>query len=351
MSSSVLYDVPGPRARRLDRILNVTFSVAFVAIAAYVVYAFAQRGVFDDRWKVLWDPPKGQTAADVWTSLAQGLGNTLLAAAIAAPIAVTLGAFVAIVRRGITRRLVTGSATVVTEFARGLPVLMLMLLARLAFGWSPLWSVVFGLVVYNAAVVAEVLRAGLTALPKGQREAGLSIGLSPMRTTLLIELPQAVRIMLPALVSQIVVLLKDTALGYIVSYPELLRKIKINRDYFGDDYVIPLFVVGATLYILINLAISRLATYVERRLRERGKGANPPEIGPAGPIPQSGVGGPPRAEGARAGDPVFGANRPVESQPMPQRYPGESDEEFQRRIGQASSQRASLRANDRTGDV
>lgn len=308
-NASVLYDAPGPRAKRLDRILNWVFSIVFVAIAGLAILSAYNKGIFDDRWTVLWDPPKGQTAADVWHSLlVRGLGATLIAAAIAAPIALVLGGMLAVVRRGILLKPVTRSATVLTEFFRGLPVLLLMFLAKLVFGWSPLWSVVFGLVVYNVAVVAEILRAGLAALPKGQREAGLSIGLSAMRTTIVIELPQAVRIMLPALISQIVVLLKDTSLGFIVSYEELLRTIKLNRDYFGDQYLLPLFLVGATIYILINLSVSRLATLLERRLRERGSGQpkTPIEIGPTGPIPQSGIGGPAREEGARAGDPLFG---------------------------------------------
>ncbi|WP_082101535.1 amino acid ABC transporter permease [Demequina rhizosphaerae] len=347
MSGSVLYDAPGPRAKRLDRILNWTFSLAFVAIAAWIAYAWYQRGIFDDRWAILWDPPKNQTAADVWMSLARGLGNTLKAAAIAAPIALLIGGGIAIIRRGARTRWLSGPAAVTTELARGLPVLMLMFLAKLVFGWSPLWSVVFGLVVYNAAVVAEILRAGLAALPKGQREAGLSIGLSTMRTTLLIELPQAVRIMLPALVSQIVVLLKDTSLGYIVAYPELLRTIKNNRDYFGDQYVIPLFLVGASIYILINMGVSRLATFIERRLREGGggRGLTPPEIGPTGPIPQSGVGGPAREEGAHAGDPVFAAGRRPESQPVPQRRPGETEEERRRQAYYGDPTSQSIRHN------
>lgn len=345
MSSSVLYDAPGPRAKRLDRLFNVGFSLLLLGAVAWVVVSFARRGIFDDRWAILWDPPKGQTVADVWRSLWDGLLSTLRAAAVAAPIALALGAAVAIVRRGVTQRVVTGGATVITEIARGLPVLMLMFLARFGFQWDTFTSVVFGLVVYNAAVVAEILRAGLAALPKGQRESGLSIGLTPMRTTLLIELPQAVRIMLPALVSQLVVLLKDTALGYIVAYPELLRKIKINRDYFGDEYTIPLFVVGAAIYIVINVVISRLATFVERRLRERGHGAEPPEIGPAGPIPQSGIGGPAREEGAHAGDPVFGVGRRPVSRAVPQRRPGETDDEFRRRVGEADWRSAQLKSN------
>lgn len=266
--ASILYDIPGPKAKRRDVIYNVFFTAVFLAIAGYAIYSLYNRGVFDDRWEVLWDPPRSQTAADVWHSLlVRGLGATLTATVIAAPIALALGALLTIVRRGARVRPVRWGSIAITELFRGLPVLLMMFLAKLVFGWSPLMSVVFGLVVYNMAVVAEILRAGLAALPAGQREAGLSIGLSQMRTTLLIEMPQAVRIMLPALVSQIVVLLKDSSLGYIVAYPELLRSIRQMRDYFGDRYLIPVFLVGALAYILINVLVSRLAIWIEGRMR------------------------------------------------------------------------------------
>lgn len=266
--ASVLYDAPGPKAKARDRVYNIVFTAAFVALFIFLAWQFYDNGVFDDRWAVLWDPPKGQEAGDVWTALVvRGLGATLLATVIAAPIALISGGLLAVARRGMTKRAGIWSSVIVTEIFRGLPVLLLMFLAKLGFGWSPLWSVVFGLAVYNMAVVAEILRAGLAALPKGQREAGLSIGLSPMRTTLMIELPQAVRIMLPALISQIVVLLKDSSLGYIVGYQELLRQVKLLRDYFGVDYTIPLFFVGAAMYIAINITVSRLAIWIEGRMR------------------------------------------------------------------------------------
>ncbi|WP_062517877.1 amino acid ABC transporter permease [Demequina gelatinilytica] len=352
MSGSILYDAPGPRAKRLDRTLNIVFSLVFVAVVAWIGYSFWQRDIFNDRWAVLWEGARGQTPADVWGSLARGLGRTLLAAGIAAPIAMLIGGGIAIIRRGARSRWVSVPPTVLTELARGLPVLLLMFLAKLVFGWPFLWSVVFGLVVYNAAVVAEILRAGLAALPKGQREAGLSIGLSTMRTTLIIELPQAVRIMLPALISQLVVLLKDTSLGFIIAYEELLRTMKLNSEFFGSESRIVFFTVGAGIYILINMSVSRLATFVERRLREGGggKGIEPPEIGPAGPIPQSGVGGPAREEGAHAGDPVFGAGRRPESRPIPQRRPGDDEGERRRQAYLGDPTAQSLRHNTRTGD-
>lgn len=284
MSGSILYDAPGPRAKRRDKILNVVFTLAFLALAAYALAELVERGVFDDRWQVLWDPPKNQAAADVWMSLARGLAATLLAAAIAAPMALIIGGALSVLRRGVRSRFVGTAITVFVELCRGLPVLLLMFLAKLVFGWTALSSVVFGLVVYNVAVIAEILRAGLVALPSGQREAGFSLGLGQMRTTVMIELPQAVRIMLPALISQVVVVLKDSSLGYIVAYQDLLRIVRLNRDFFGDRYLLPLFLVGAGIYILVNLAVSRLATVIERRLREgRVRGA-PPGVAPKDPV-------------------------------------------------------------------
>lgn len=282
--ASILFDVPGPRAKRRDRTLTIVFTAFFVAVIAYLAYALYQRGVFDDRWSVLTDPPKGQTAADVWGSLFRGIKATLTAAAVAAPAALAIGVVVSTLRRGLRYKVGRGSMAVITELARGLPVLLLMFFARFVLGLTPFWSVVFGLVIYNAAVVAEIVRAGLAALPRGQREAGLSIGLSQMRTTLMIELPQAIRVMLPALISQLVVLLKDSSLGYIVSYEELLRIIKTNRDFFGDRYLIPLFVVGAGIYISINLFVSRLAIRIERRMRTSRHVARTPSGEPPVPL-------------------------------------------------------------------
>ena len=270
--AAVLYDVPGPKAIRRDLVFNIVFTAFFIALFAYLIYAFYQRGIFDDRWAVLWDPPKSQTAADVWSALlVRGLGATMLAAVIATPAAILLGGVLSTLRRGMQTRLVTWPVAVITEIFRGLPVLLMMVLARFGFGWDGLWSVVFGLVVYNMAVVAEILRAGLAALPKGQREAGLSVGLRPMQAVLLIEMPQAVRIMLPALISQLVVLLKDSSLGFIIAYPELLRQVRLMREYFGDRYTIPVFIVGAAIYIAINMLVSRLAVWLEGRMRRTKK--------------------------------------------------------------------------------
>lgn len=263
--TSVLYDAPGPKARRRSTVIAVVVIAIIVAVLAWVIFSLNRRGIFDDRWMIFIDPPKSATAADVWSSLLiRGLGATLLAAAIAAPIALLLGCGAVMLRTSLNPVL-RGIANVVIEFFRGIPVVLMMLFVLLVFGVPALWAVVIGLVIYNTAIFAEILRAGVVALPNGQREAGLAVGLTPFQTFRTIQLPQAVRSMLPSLISQLVVLLKDSSLGFIVGYAELLRTIQLNQNFFGNSALFPLFFVGAGIYIAINVLLSRVAIWLDRR--------------------------------------------------------------------------------------
>lgn len=271
-AQQILYDKPGPKAVRRDKILNIVFTLLFVALAAWLVYDAYQRGIFNDRWSVLWNPTKGnQTGIDVWYSLiVRGVWGTLKPVLIATPIAMIL-AIVVTTMRVSPKWFSRIPARVLTEVFRGIPVLLVIYFGVLALNLEPLGAVVLGLVVYNTAVIAEILRAGIAALPSGQREAGLSIGLSHLQVLLMIELPQAVRIMLPALVSQVVVLLKDSSLGYIVGYTELLTTLRRNYNYFGEQTTVVFVLVGLVLYVLINMAVSWLAHWLERKLSSSSK--------------------------------------------------------------------------------
>ncbi|NED93780.1 amino acid ABC transporter permease [Phytoactinopolyspora alkaliphila] len=271
--TSVLYDIPGPKARRRERIGSVIGGLFVLGLLALGAWQLQQNGIFEaERWSVFFDPPKNQEASDVWNFiLVEGLGATLRAAAIAAPLAVLLGLILA-VGRITPQRWVSWPSILVIELFRGLPVVLMMLFGVLALQLSFLQAVVFGLVVYNMAIFAEIFRAGIVSLPKGQSEAAYAVGLTRTQTLLSILLPQAVRRMLPSLISQLVVLLKDSSLGFIIGYAELLRSVQNLRDFFGIRYVVPLFVVGAAIYIIINLTLSRLAVYIERRGSKKAAG-------------------------------------------------------------------------------
>jgi glutamate transport system permease protein len=274
--SSVLYDAPGPRAKRR----NVLLSVVFVLLLALLLWWVWQK--MDDKGQLKWALWQPFTTSEAWTTyLLPGLGNTLKAAALAMVIALPLGAVFGIARMS-DHAWIRIPAGAVVEFFRAIPVLLLMLFAMEFYVRStdvgsderPLYAVVTGLVLYNASVLAEVVRAGVLALPKGQTEAAYAIGLRKGQTMTGILLPQAVTVMLPAIVSQLVVIVKDTALGGVMlQFTDLLNA----RGTLAANYanVIPSFIVVAVIFIVLNLILTTFASWLERRLRrsKRGTGA------------------------------------------------------------------------------
>lgn len=270
--TSVLYDVPGPRARRRALIGSVCGGLILAVVLGLALFQLYENGIFEGRrWLIFVDPPSA-TVSDVWTFLlVTGLGATVKAAAVASVLALILGLLLATLRMSAAGWVRLPSITII-ELFRGLPVVLLMLFGALGLGLSIFQAVVFGLVIYNAAIIGEILRAGIVSLPRGQTEASQAIGLTHRQTLFMILLPQAVRRMLPSLISQFVVLLKDSSLGFIVGYAELLRSIQNLRDFYGNLYLFPLFFVGAAIYIAINFSLSRVAVWIERRGTKKAAG-------------------------------------------------------------------------------
>ncbi|MFJ6838095.1 amino acid ABC transporter permease [Streptomyces sp. NPDC091209] len=269
--TSVLYDAPGPRAKRR----NVVFSVLFVVLLALLLWWIWL--TMDDKGQLKWALWEPFTTSDAWsTYLWPGLLGTLKAAALSMVIALPLGAVFGIARLS-DHRWVRVPAGAVVEFFRSIPVLLLMLFANELYAKSPniasedrpFYAVVTGLVLYNSSVLAEVVRAGILALPKGQTEAAYAIGLRKGQTMTSILLPQSVTVMLPAIVGQLVVIVKDTALGGVmIGYAELLTA----RSTLAANYanVVPSFVVVAVIFIVLNFSITSFASWLEGRLR-RGR--------------------------------------------------------------------------------
>lgn len=279
--SSVLYDAPGPRAKRR----NVLLSVVFFVLLALLLWWVWQ--TMDDKGQLKWALWKPFTESQAWTTyLLPGLGNTLKAAALAMVIALPLGAVFGISRLS-DHRWVRGAAGAVVEFFRAIPVLLLILFANEFYNrytnvsseQRPLYAVVTGLVLYNASVLAEIVRAGILSLPKGQSEAAMAIGLRKGQTMRNVLLPQAVTAMLPAIVSQLVVIVKDTALGGVmIGFTELLN----TRGTLAANYanVVQSFIVVAVIFIVLNFLITSFASWLEGRLR-RGKKSTGVVLGPA----------------------------------------------------------------------
>lgn len=307
---AVLYDVPGPRQRRVTLISSIVAVVVLLAGAYFLIYRpLDDNGQFSmELWGPLIDPGNENFSA-VWDRIGVGVKNTLTAAALAIVTSLVIGTLLAVLRlqlKELNRRRFTGLATPVSyllrglstvlsaltrvcvEVFRGLPVVITIFFVARGFPefgltLETLWYLVIGLTIYNGVVIAEILRSGMEGLPAGQREAAAAVGLSPMQTTGLILLPQAFRIMLPALISQLVVVLKDTSLGFIISYEETLNIGKQIIGALGNP--IQTYAVIAVLFITVNYSLSKLAQYIQRRLARGRKTATtvanikqPPEV-------------------------------------------------------------------------
>lgn len=267
MSGSVLYDVPGPKAILRNRILGVLTIVVVVAVIAFFVWRLFATGQFAaSKWEAF-------TYTRIWEQIAIGLWNTISAFALAAVGALALGFILAIGRLS-DHAWLRWPVAAVTEFLRAVPVLVMMFLLYyglpvVGIRMPSYWVVVIALVLYNGSVLAEVIRAGVESLPRGQREAGYAIGLRKSGVMRLILLPQAIRAMMPVILSQLVVTLKDTALGFIITYEELLFFAKrLGSAATLDSPIIPSTIVVGAIYIGLCLLLSGAARLVEKRMQK-----------------------------------------------------------------------------------
>ena len=267
MSEAVLYDAAGPRGRRRILVGSVAGGVLVAVVVGVAVARLAAKGVFEaERWRVL-------TRTDLLELIARGLGATLRAATLAMVLATAIGALLAVARLS-RRRWLAMLAGAWVELFRGLPLLLLILflflgLPAAGITISTFWALVGGLTLYNSAVLGEIFRAGILSLPRGQTEAAYAVGLRRGQTLRLILIPQAVRRMLPALISQLVTLLKDTSLGFVIAYAELLRVGRNAVEFLGGRYSIPVYTAIAVIYIAVNASLSLLARWLDRRTRRR----------------------------------------------------------------------------------
>ncbi|WP_198553626.1 MULTISPECIES: amino acid ABC transporter permease [Microbacterium] len=266
--SSVLYDVPGPRAVARNRVLGLATILLVLAIAGWVIWRFAATGQFSaDKWEIF-------TYATIWQRLLDGALATLAAFAAAAAGALVLG-FVLAIGRLSAHTWIRVPVGWITEILRAVPVLVFMMLLYyglpvIGIRMEPYWAVVIALVAYNGSVLAEVIRAGVESLPRGQSEAGYAIGLRKAGVLRLILLPQAIRAMMPVIVAQLVVTLKDTALGFIITYPELLYVIKLlGSNAVYSSPLIQTAIVGGSIYVAMCLALSYVAYRIEQRSQRR----------------------------------------------------------------------------------
>lgn len=264
-ATQVLFDAPGPRGRARIRVLSVLSVLAIAAVLGLGLWQFGRNG---------------QLAADKWLPylrrdylafLGEGLLGTLRATAVAAVVAFPFGLLLALGRLS-RLRVLSAVATAWIEFFRGIPMLLVVyafLLALPAYGvtFPRFWMLVIPMILVSSATTAEVFRAGIRAVDRGQHEAGAAIGLTSGQTMSAVILPQAVRLVLPSLVLALVSLLKDSTLGYVVSVNELQFQgktmVSITR------YLVQTYLVVSGIYIVLNILLTRAAHLLDARMRRR----------------------------------------------------------------------------------
>jgi glutamate transport system permease protein len=269
-ADAVLYDHPGPRAKVRNLILTIVFGLAMLGLLFWIYRQFDEKG----QWAAeLWKP---FTAGSTWTDyILPGLGHTLGAAAVAMVLSLIFGIIFAVGRLSEHWWLRVPSGIVV-EFFRSVPLLLLMFFIFFGVPYLTLqpmsifWAVVGGLTLYNGSVLAEAFRSGVKSVPSGQGEAAYAIGMRKGQVMQEILIPQAARAMLPVIVSQLVVLVKDTALGYIISYSELIQ-LGVNNLSANFGNVLQAAIVAAIIYIIVNILLTTFAGWIERRTRRTGK--------------------------------------------------------------------------------
>ena len=272
-AATPLFDAPGPRARAIQRIATVVIAVLVLAALGFALMRLGERGnLAAEKWTPV-------LTASVWRNyVLPGLQATFVAAGLSIALSLVLGLLLGLGRMSSVApvRWVAGAFV---EFFRSVPVLIMMIFAFWLFasqGMFParqlaLAGTVTGLVTYNSCVLAELLRASVNNLPKGQAEAGRAVGLTETQNMFIVQLPQALRLALPALVSQLVIILKDSALGYQITYAELLRQ----GERVGSAYanIVPALIIVAVLFIIVNYSLSALAVKLEEVLSRARPGS------------------------------------------------------------------------------
>ncbi|MET8506719.1 amino acid ABC transporter permease [Streptomyces sp. NPDC004787] len=303
MSASVLFDAPGPKARVRNRIYAVVGSLAILALLAVSVLRLADKGhLAPEMWDIF-------NYAGIRQNIADALLATLKAFGLAAVGSLVLGVLLAVARLS-DHAPVRWTATAFIEVFRSVPLLITIFAVWVAFLTDySMWALALGLSVYNGCVQAEVLRAGVNAVPRGQREAAYALGMTKTQVMTSVLLPQAVRSMLPTIISQLVVTLKDTSLGFVILYPELLysaRLIASNTLVNGQYPYVSVIVVFGAIYIALCLALSALATWIERRGRRAKTGIKVADPAATAVLPAQAAGEPATPADAPAAGPAAG---------------------------------------------
>lgn len=256
-----LYEAPGPKAHKRIVLATAISLAALGALLILVIRQFYITGQLNPKYWSFF------TNATTWKFLGRGLAGTLKVALTAGVIAFVAG-LVLMLGRISTNRLVRIISAALIEFSRGVPTLLFIyffFLVAPQFGlkMSAFWKISVPVAISAAGVVAEVLRSGVNAVPKGQTEAALSLGMYGNSVFFKIVFPQALRYVIPALISELVIVLKDTTFAYVVNYADLMQNARVLISNY--DALFSVYLVTAVIYILINYLLNKVSVAIAKR--------------------------------------------------------------------------------------
>ena len=270
-----LYEAPGPHTRKRIRIFTGIAILGLLALLGLIIRQFSETGQFNAKYWSFF------TKWTTWRFLGEGLLTTLEAALTGSAISFTLGFL--LMRGKLQGKIIRGISSFLIEFTRGVPTLLFIYFFFLVVpktGWKPsaFWKITLPCAISACGVVAEALRSGVNAVPRGQREAALSLGMSERRTFYRVVFPQAFRFVIPSLIAELVIVLKDTTFAYVVSCADLMQNAKVLISNY--DAMLSIYLVVAVIYILINYLLNTLSERIAgsqrrnvRTVTEINKGA------------------------------------------------------------------------------
>ena len=261
-----LYEAPGPKTRIITLVGTVLSLAALGVLLAGVIRQFYITGQLDAKY---WSIFLRETT---WRFLGQGLLGTLEAALTAGAGTFVLG-FTFMLGRISENRIWRGVSTVFIEFTRGVPTLLFiyfffLVIPQLGMKMSAFWKVTAPVAISASGVVAEALRSGVNAVPKGQKEAAMSLGMTNASVFRKVVFPQALRYVIPALISEMVIVVKDTTFAYVVNFPDLMQNAKVLISNY--DALLSVYLVVAVIYIVINYLLNRASDFAAKRRNRMG---------------------------------------------------------------------------------
>lgn len=260
----VLYENPGPKTKRAVNIITAISLVLIAILIGLAIRLFYINHQLDARYWSFF------LKATTWQFLGKGLMGTFEGALLAGIMAYIMG-FVIMLGRISSNKIISLVSTAIIEFTRGVPTLLFiyfffLIAPGLGIKLSSLMKISLPVAISASGVVAEVLRSGINAVPNGQREAGISLGMRQWQVFILVIFPQGFRYVIPALVSEIVIVVKDTTYAYVVSYPDMMQNARVLISNY--DAMLSMYLVVAVIYILINYLVNLLARKIEKRMKK-----------------------------------------------------------------------------------